>query len=213
MSLIKDNVAIDSNKISGVIVGAVVDNKDPANLGRVRLKFSYLNRTHETSWARVATLMAGNSMGTYFTPEVGDEVLVAFSEGDIRSPYVIGFLWNAKNPPPTTNQTGTNDKRLIKSRSGHQILLNDEKGKETLEIHSKAGHRIILDDSTGKEQIIIRDKSGNSIILDSNANSISINAQTTLRINAPSIQLTASSTMEIKAGGTLTLQGAVVQIN
>jgi uncharacterized protein involved in type VI secretion and phage assembly len=213
MSLIKDNITVDSNKVSGVVVGLVVDNKDPDNLGRVKLKFSYLNKTRQAAWARVATLMAGDGMGTYFIPEVGDEVLIAFDQGDVRQPYVIGSLWNAKNPPPSSNQTGTNDKRLIKSRSGHQILLDDEKGKETIEVHSKSGHQIVLDDSLGKEQITVKDKSGNSIVLDSTANDITIKSQGTLRISASSIQLSASGTLEIKAGASLTLQGAVVKIN
>ena len=67
------------------------------------------------------TKLAGNLRGFYFLPEVDDEVLVAFEQGDARFPYVVGALWNGKDAPPEKNDDGQNNVRAIKSRSGHVI--------------------------------------------------------------------------------------------
>ena len=189
-----------------VVIGIVTNNQDPNLLGRVKLKFPWRNSIDESSWARVATLMAGDNRGTVFLPEVGDEVLVSFDHGDITQPYVIGALWNGKDKPPEKNADGKNNVRMIKSRSGHKIILNDERGSEKVEICTSSGHQITLDDSTGCEKIEIRDKTGsNSILIDSAQNSISISSQMKITIQAQMI--------EIKAGATLTLQGGLVKIN
>ena len=112
--------------------------------------------------------MAGNDRGSYFLPEVGDEVLVAFEQGDIHHPYVIGALWNGKDKPPELNRDGKNNIRKMKSRSGHELIFNDENENEQVVLHTKSGHTVLLDDSTGAEKIEIKDKSGsNTILIDS----------------------------------------------
>jgi uncharacterized protein involved in type VI secretion and phage assembly len=196
----------EQKKNYGVVIGIVTNNKDPNLLGRVKLKFPWRDSSDESSWARVATLMTGNDRGTYFLPEVGDEVLVSFDHGDITQPYVIGALWNGKDKPPEKNADGKNNTRMIKSRSGHKIIFSDEQQLEKVAIQTKSGHQIVLDDSAGREKIEIKDKTGsNSILIDSVQNSISISSQMKISIQAQMI--------EIKAGGTLTLQGGLVKIN
>jgi uncharacterized protein involved in type VI secretion and phage assembly len=196
----------ETKKNCGVVIGIVTNNKDPDLLGRVKLKFPWRDSSDESNWARVATLMAGDDRGTFFLPEVGDEVLVSFDHGDITQPYVIGALWNGKDKPPEKNADGKNNVRMIKSRSGHKIILNDEQGSEKVEVKTKSGHQIILDDSGGNEKIEIKDKTGsNSILIDSAQNSISMSSQMKITIQAQMI--------EIKAGATLTLQGGLVKIN
>ena len=87
--------------LQGVYSASVLDNHDPEGLARVRVRVSGLADTTGGNelWARVATMMAGRNRGTWFMPEAGDEVLVAFERGDLRVPYVIGALWNAKARP------------------------------------------------------------------------------------------------------------------
>jgi uncharacterized protein involved in type VI secretion and phage assembly len=190
----------------GVAIGVVTNNKDPESLGRVKLKFPWRDPSDESHWTRVATLMAGKDRGTYFLPEVGDEVLVSFDHGDINQPYVIGALWNGEDKPPEKNADGKNNTRIIKSKSGHKIIFNDEQGSEKVEIITKSGSQIILDDSAGNEKIEIKDKTGsNSIIIDAAQNSISMSSKMKVSIQAQMI--------EIKAGGTLNLQGGLVKIN
>lgn len=203
-------------KIKGVGVGVVTNNKDPQGMGRVKVRFPWRENQDESHWARIATLMAGKERGSFFLPEVGDEVLVAFEREDIRHPYVVGGLWNGQDKPPETNSDGKNNIRKIKSRSGHEIIFNDdhEAMKEKVEIHTKAGHKVVLDDAAGSEKIEVRDKSGsNFIVIDSVQNSITIESTAQLKIKSQKIDIEAGATMTLKASGALTIQGAIVKIN
>jgi uncharacterized protein involved in type VI secretion and phage assembly len=111
-------------QFSGVCTAVVIDNVDPDNRGRVKVRLGQIGPGEKASetWARVATLMAGDNRGTWFIPDVKDEVLVAFDAGDIGRPYVIGALWNDTNSPPAT-MDANNTKKLLRSRSGVKITL------------------------------------------------------------------------------------------
>ena len=117
-----------TDKIYGVVVGIVRDIGDPKNLGRVRVDFPWLAAASDSVtdpdgkkglaysyWARIATLMAGKNRGTYFIPEVGDEVLVAFEHGDINRPMVLGSLWNRDDPPAGEDGRRCEERRAIHS--------------------------------------------------------------------------------------------------
>ncbi len=191
-----------AGKIFGVVMGIVSNNQDPDNMGRVRVKFPWLSDDHESWWARIAMPMAGPKRGTYFLPEVEDEVLVAFEHGDVRFPYVIGSLWNGKDSPPETNGDGKNNRRLIHSRSGHLIRLDDTDGDEKIEIIDKSG--------------------GNSITIKSSDNSIAMTCTGKMTLHASQgieitsdadVKIQATSTMDIQASATMTVKGATVNIN
>ena len=81
-----------TDKIFGVVVGIVTNNEDPEKLGRVKVRFPWLSDDNESHWARIATLRARLNVGTWFLPDVDDEVLVAFEHGDVRFPHVLGDL-------------------------------------------------------------------------------------------------------------------------
>jgi uncharacterized protein involved in type VI secretion and phage assembly len=134
----------------GVVPALVTNNKDPDGHGRIKVRFPWLTPDDETDWIRMATLMAGMKRGTYFLPEVGDEVLVAFEQGEVHRPLCIGVMWNGQDPSPHTNADGKNDVRLIKSRSGHKLIFDDKDGAE----------RITFVDKTGKNRIVweVKDK-------------------------------------------------------
>ena len=87
----------ESGRVYGVVVGIVTNNKDPDNMARVKVRFPWLSDDEESWWARIATVMAGKNRGSYFIPEVDDEVLVAFDHGDMRFPYILGSVWNGRN--------------------------------------------------------------------------------------------------------------------
>lgn len=140
----------------------VTNNHDPDNLGRVKLSFPWMSSSAESGWARVVTPLAGDNFGLYCLPEVGDEVLVMFERGDMNHPFVIGSLWHEKAIPPADNQDGKNNLRMLKSRSGHLVQL---------------------DDTADQERIVIQDKSGkNQIVIDTQQNTISITAEKDLKI-------------------------------
>lgn len=203
-----------ARRINGVVVGIITNNNDPQRLGRVKIHFPWLSDDNETDWSRVATLMAGKERGSFFLPEVEDEVLVAFEHGDIDHPYVIGTLWSKEDSPPETNSNGKNNIRKIRSRSGHEIIFDDSDGKEQVKIHTNANHMILLDDSTSSPKVVISDKTGNnSIEIDSNQNAITISSMLDLKIKATSLEIEATGMMTIKAGATLTIKGSLVTIN
>ncbi|TFG42796.1 MAG: phage tail protein [Bacteroidia bacterium] len=227
----------EEGSIPGVMPGIVTNNQDPDKMGRIKIQFPWFSDENETDWVRIATPMAGAERGMLFLPEVEDEVLVAFENGDINRPYVIGALWNGKAAPPETNSDGKNNIRKICSRSGHEIIFNDdsENSKEKMEIHSKSGHtillddtsdngkieiktsaehRIVLDDTSGKEKIEITDKDGtNKIIIDSAAGSISMVSSQQITIKADTVEIHSGSSLTLKSDSDLTIQGSIAKIN
>jgi uncharacterized protein involved in type VI secretion and phage assembly len=199
-----------TRQITGVVVGLVTNNQDPEGLGRVKIRFPWLSSTDESNWARIAVPMAGKDSGVYFLPEVNDEVLVTFEHGDARFPYVIGALWNGKDAPPADNADGKNNLRLIKSRSGHVIKLNDEDGKETIEIIDKTKKNSIVIDTSKNTIMISSDK---DITLSATNGAIKLNAKKIEMKSSADLNLEAGSKMDVKARATLTIKGATVNIN
>ncbi|HEU0013465.1 MAG TPA: phage baseplate assembly protein V [Longimicrobium sp.] len=124
----------------GVVTAVVTNNQDPEKLGRVRLRYPWLSDEQESDWARVGMPAAGPGRGLWLPPEVGDEVLVVFAQGDQRFPYVVGALWNQNAPPPEASAL---ERRTLRSRSGHVVRLDDTAGGEAIEIVDGSGRNSI----------------------------------------------------------------------
>ena len=114
-------------QMPGIVTGTVVDVADPLPMGRVRVRVPSIDSLDPLPWARVAVPMAGLPLpmphGTYFIPQLGTEVLVAFENGDVNLPYVIGCLWNSSAPPPLPSPLM--QMRMIRTPVGNQILFTD----------------------------------------------------------------------------------------
>lgn len=193
---------IDSEKIIGPVVGIVKNNKDPDGQARIKVAFPWLSDSEESQWARMATFMAGAKMGAFFLPDVGDEVLVVFEHGDINRPYILGALWNGVDKPPASNDNGKNNMRLILSRSGHMIRLDDTDGGEKIEIIDKSGKNFIEWDTASNRITISADQD------------VEIKAeQGKISINAAEVEIKSSGNTTIEASGNMTVKGAVVNIN
>ncbi len=206
----------NSGKVSGVAPGLVTNNQDPEKQGRVKIKFPWLSDDNETDWVRIATFMTGGQRGSFFLPEVDDEVLVAFEHGELNAPYVVGMLWNGTDAPPEGNSDGKNNIRKITSRSGHEIIFNDDDTakQEKIEIHTKAGHKVVLDDTAGGEKIEIVDKTGsNKMTIDSVQNAINIESAMQLKIKANIVEIEGTTSLTLKSNAALTIQGLPVKIN
>jgi uncharacterized protein involved in type VI secretion and phage assembly len=167
--------ANDQDRIYGVVTAKVVSLEDPEELGRVQLMFPWLPKYKDadlsSNWARVAAPMAGAERGFFYLPEIDDEVLVAFEHGDVSYPYIVGALWHNKDKPPK----GTKD----------TVLSSDKKKVDQRVLRSRSGHLIVLDDTEGEEQIVIQDKTGNNkIVIDSKENTMTINVEKDLTIVA-----------------------------
>ncbi|MEG4343074.1 phage baseplate assembly protein V [Microcoleus sp. A003_D6] len=200
-----------SARFYGVTVGIVTNNKDEEGLGRVKVKFPWLSETDESYWARVLTPMAGKQRGLYFLPEVDDEVLVAFERGDISSPYILGGLWNGQDKPPESNSDGKNNLRVIKSRSGHQIILDDTENAEKITIRDGTGKNQIVIDSKnnaisieGEKDISI--KATGKISLESSDGDISIKCKNLAIQTQQNCEIKANSKVEVKANSNCNIQ-------
>lgn len=198
------------SRIQGVVVGVVTNNEDPDLMGRVKVKFPWLSDADESHWARISAPMAGKERGVYFLPEIDDEVLVAFEHGDVRFPYVLGSLWNGKEAPPAKNEDGKNSIRVIKSRSGHVIRLNDEDGKEKIEIIDKSEKNSIIFDTAENTITIAADK---DITLSASQGTIKFDAQKIEIKSSADTKIEAGAGMDVKASSTMNIKGATVNIN
>lgn len=188
---------------NGILIGIVTDLEDPEGLGRVRVRFPYLDDQY-SNWAKISTPMAGRNRGFFFRPEVDDELLVAFEMGDPRRPYVLGGLWSKKDTPPSDDgKAKENNWRFIQSRSGHIFKFDDTNGSERIEIIDKAGsHKIVIDTSGEKIQILC------------DSGDVEIKAPAgKLQIQASEAEIKATGNMTLQAGGQMTISGSVVNIN
>jgi len=175
-------------------VAEVVDNNDPDKLGRVRVKFKW--QDGQTPWVWVLTNHAGKGgsegvAGTYFTPEIGDEVFMEFEQGNPERPYVVGAKYHGGIPAEFAD--ADNNLKAIKTRSGHTL---------------------VFDDTEGKELIIIKDKNGNSLKIDTMGDRITIKAGDSIVVEAGnSITLTAGKSISISAAETISLASTAINLS
>lgn len=143
---------LPGSRVYGAVVGLVTNNKDPEKRGRIKVKFPWMTNDEESHWARIATMDAGKDRGSWWIPEVNDEVLCVFEHGDVNFPYVIGGLWNGKDTPPTTgragdfNQDGKDNLRFIKSRDDHLLIFDEPRG---ITLRTASGHVIDMHEGEG----------------------------------------------------------------
>ena len=175
----------------GVYPALVSDIRDPDGQGRVKVTLPWspdLDNGRYEAWARLATLMGGNNRGSWFIPDVNDEVLVVFEAGDPRRPYVIGGLWNGRDTPPESmDGAGQNFRKVLRSRNGVKVTLDDADGQEQLILETPGGQRLTLKDGPGAVEIV--DSNGNSVQL--HTSGITINATAKVTITAAQVEVSA----------------------
>lgn len=103
--------------INGVVIGLVTQVQP----GQVKVNFPWLDDQHESDWIRIATAMSGSDRGTFLMPELHDEVLVAFDQGNPRMPYIVGFLWNGQDQPPGQDVRDRKSPRAMATPSAFSI--------------------------------------------------------------------------------------------
>jgi phage protein D len=177
----------------GVVIGQVSDNRDPDQLGRVRVTFPWLSDDFVSDWARTVQVGAGGHRGAVIVPEVGDEVLVAFEQGSFQRPYVLGGLYNGVDKPDpgdvalVDGNAGTVDRRAFVSRTGHRLEM--------------------VESASGAQGILLRTGDGKlALQLDQKGTKVTLHSDGTVLIEA-------QGDLTVKTGtGTLSLQGQQVQI-
>jgi uncharacterized protein involved in type VI secretion and phage assembly len=172
----------------------VVDVADPQRLGRVQVKlfnFGGADGHDAAVWARVAVPFAGADRGAFMIPDVGDEVLVGFVNGDFRYPIVLGGLWNgADAPPETLGGAGSRvDRWTIVGKKGTRIAIVEEMdGRAQISLTTpRGGPRVLLDETAGGKIEI--EAAGSRIVIDTTG--ITIDTPGRVQANASQVDVTA----------------------
>lgn len=168
---------------NGVLRAIVRDTRDPENLGRVRLSIPTFDPNYLTGWVPIASPMTGGSRGFFYSPEVGDEALLAFDNGQIDHPYVIGFLYNGQQKPPETERKN----RVILTPGGNTLRFEDKDGAKKVILKTAVGYVLEMDEEAKK--ISLSDADGESITLTVDDGKIKIEAGSKVVIQAPKVEL------------------------
>jgi phage protein D/phage baseplate assembly protein gpV len=197
----------------GVVTAVVTNTDDPNNWGRVKVKFPWMTEDAESDWARVAGIGAGPEAGLLVIPEVGDEVLVAFEQGDFRRPYVLGSLWNGQHQVPSESSSTSGERPMVRSwrsRTGHRITMYDNADNK-IEILTNGGHTILMDDAN--RQIKITSSGGIVLTLDDSGGKLTVEG-TEIQIKANgNVKIESGANMDLQAGGQVNIKGAMINLN
>jgi phage baseplate assembly protein gpV len=196
----------------GVYSALVTDIVDPNGQGYIKVKLSWAVDNGEgeyAAWARLATFMAGKNRGSWFIPDVNDEVLVCFEAGDPRRPCVIGALWNGKDSPPETmDKEGKNNIKVLRSRDGIKITLDDTQDKDMLTLETPKGQKATFKDET--PSVILETKGGQKVTLTDQPASLIIETKGGQKVTLKDEP--ASLTVETTGGQKVTLSDAPASV-
>jgi len=217
--------------VNGLQIGVVVQLKDdPKGEDRILVKTPTIDLQSEGIWSRIATLDAGNNRGSFFRPEIGDEVVLGFLNDDPRDPIVLGMLNSSAKPAPLKGKDENHHKGFF-TRSQMKVSFDDEKKIITLE--TPGGNKIIISDED--KGITLKDQNGNTMTMNDRGitikspKDITLEATGKLTLKATQdtsiegLNVTAKANAQFKAQGNAgaevstsaiaVLKGSLVQIN
>ena len=171
------------------IVTSVV--RDTDNLGRIELSFPWLGEdgADVRALATLCTPYADDDQGFEMIPAVDSQVVVAFEAGNLRRPYVLGACWNGKESLPQS-PVATNDKRLIRTRSGSLLEFDDTEGAAKVTLSMKSGHSLVLDD--GAQEVKLAHANGCMIKMNA-AGQVTVTANSTVEVTASAVNVHAAT--------------------
>ena len=225
-----------ASPLPGVVTALVMANADPAGMGRVRVRYPWMGAEERTGWVRVASTYAGNGRGIGFLPEVGDEVVVGFEQGDTERPLVLGSLWNGGDK--AGHAPGT---KQIQTRAGNTIRMEDAGGAEAVELYSGGGaaRMRLANGGTPTVTVVVKGdmviEAANEVVIKAGSLVQNVRGDATRQISGALTQnvrggalvdaqtvdvqaATAGATLQstanltLQAGGTLTANGATAQV-
>lgn len=212
-----------TSTITGPVSAIVSDIKDPDKEGRVKLQFPWLSADYTSSWARTVQATAGNTYGSVFLPEVGDEVLVDFENGDIDCPYVLGGLYNGKDKQPklaadpVDAAAGKVNIRALVSRTHHRLELIDDPNVDAI-LLSTGDDKLLIKLDHKKENIEITSsksieiKAKNGIKIDSGTGPLEMKGQKVTVESKTDVQVDAKASLKMKATAAASMEGATVKV-
>lgn len=201
--------------INGLQIGVVVQlQSDPDGEDRILVKIPTIDKDAQGIWTRVATLDAGANRGSFFLPEIGDEVIVGFINDDPRHAVMVGMLHSSNKPAPLTAQDA-NNKKGFTTRSQMHVSFDDD--KKIIVIDTPAGNSITLDENATK--IEIKDQNNNKITMDTSGikiespKNIELKAGVNLTISAAASLSISAASLSVKADADVSMQGATAKIS
>jgi uncharacterized protein involved in type VI secretion and phage assembly len=201
----------DSRRL-GLVRGEVTENFDLTVQGRVKVKIPTIPDIEP--WASVCAPFAGDGYGLWCMPQVGDIVLIAFENGDIDWPVVVGSVWDANNKPPVDLPNDASDKRVLKTPNGHELVFDDMKQEITLTHLS--GHKLKM---TTDEVSIELARGGGKLTLSlpgkaelKGTVSVDVTSKKTTVKGDATLDLSGATTT-LKADSTCKVSGSLVTIN
>ena len=216
--------------VSGLQIGIVTAlENDPDGEDRIKIRLPLINTTEEGIWARIATLDAGKQRGTFFRPEIDDEVIVGFLNDDPRYPVVLGMCHSSAKPAPEAAKDDNHHKGYV-SREKLKLSFDDE--KKIISMETPAGNKFTM--SEDAKGITLEDQNGNKITLDDSGIKIEsvkdlilkaskdvklsgtnteFSAQSAFKATGTSTAEVSSPSTTIKGSATTVIQGGMVQIN
>jgi type VI secretion system secreted protein VgrG len=147
---------------TAVVVGPSSEEIFTDKYGRVKVQFHWdregKNNADSSCWCRVGTLWAGQQWGVIHIPRIGQEVLVAFQEGDPDQPIIVGSVYNAEMMPPyklpdNKTQSGIKSRSTLKGGPANfnELRFEDKKGEEEIYFHAeKDFNRVVENNDTLK---------------------------------------------------------------
>lgn len=206
--LLGDQEGEGDKKFYGVAVGMVINPVDPFMLGRVQVQLPFIDSLDLSPWARVAVPMAGVAHGSYFIPNIGDHVLVAFEHGDVNNPYIIGSVWTTFSPPPLPSPLP--QIRITGTLAQNKIMFSEI--PPTITIMTPSGQAVQLSPAgvtilaTPSLQIIAGDN-----VITADPSGIHLTAAKTLTLSAQSVNITGTDVSingaSVKVGGGMVMLG------
>lgn len=216
--------------VSGLQMGIVTKlESDPEGEDRIKVRLPLVSTQDEGIWARVATLDAGNARGTYFRPEIDDEVIVGFLNDDPRYPVVLGMCHSSAKPAPEPAKDDNHHKGYV-SREKLKFTFDDE--KKVIVLETPGGNKMTL--SEDAKGILIQDQNGNKITLDNSGikiestkdltlkaaknlkiegMNVDIKAQTAFKAEGSASAEVSGANTSVKGSVTTVIKGGIVQIN
>lgn len=191
----------------------VTDNKDPEQMGRVKVKFCW--HDNDTPWLRNCTPGAGKDRGQYWIPEIGDEVLVGYEHDSPDLPVVLGAMYNKEDLPPGDAYSDDNYVKVIRTKGGNYIIFNDEDGKEGIQIITKSNSLAISEGST--PTITINTKGGVTFKADQSfkieAMDMTLETQGDLILKGgANVKIEAAANLDLKGGAMVNLEGMMTNV-
>jgi phage protein D len=199
----------------GVVPAVVVDNNDAeGNLGRVKVRFDWLDATYVSDWTRILQPGAGNASGFQVVPEVGDEVLVGFADGGMRAPYVLGSLFNGVDLPkvgwPSVIADGKVVQRAFTSRTGHRLTFVDQDGDKGTVTIATGDSTTSIELSQGQAGVTVT--STHDVAVSSDGD-VTVTAKQGVTVTATGALTLKGASVTVEAEGALELKGADVTVS